>query len=352
MSLRAQREFLFTCLDAKLISQVRDGIDGSTPVIGSTSCMSVLELIFGRRIPLYIRRVNWFKSNQGPTQDPLHYLVQIKEAGLEAGVGEMSGEENYKFWFLSGLHDVDLKEKLFALKGATLADIVEATSIHVSAFNCAQACADPGTFIRAVTENEPVDGCGNVNQEDGEPLDLERSEEAFKDNANLGRSEEAFEDDADLDRSEEAFEDDADLDRSEEAFEDDEAFEDGVDLDRSEEAFEDDADLDRSEEAFEDDVDLDRSEEAFEDDADLDRSEEAVEDDADLDRLDDEEAEDLEVALERSDEEHNVESDVEGSSDNRGSYTLTLCSETKHCPNGMECLRASKDSAVYACVKK
>eukprot|EP00095_Tigriopus_kingsejongensis_P005672 snap_masked-scaffold377_size191454-processed-gene-0.8 protein:Tk05672 transcript:snap_masked-scaffold377_size191454-processed-gene-0.8-mRNA-1 annotation:"PREDICTED: uncharacterized protein K02A2.6-like" len=97
----AQKEFLYTCLDAKLKSQVRDAINDSTPVFGNTSCMSVLELLFAREKPLYVRRFNWFKSKQGPTQDALEYLVQIKEDGFEADVGGLTAAcdlEPYSSW--------------------------------------------------------------------------------------------------------------------------------------------------------------------------------------------------------------------------------------------------------------
>eukprot|EP00095_Tigriopus_kingsejongensis_P000492 snap_masked-scaffold233_size243130-processed-gene-1.17 protein:Tk00492 transcript:snap_masked-scaffold233_size243130-processed-gene-1.17-mRNA-1 annotation:"PREDICTED: uncharacterized protein LOC100902024" len=63
-----------------------------------------------------------------------------QEVGFEADVGGLTGEENYMymFRFLSSIHDIELKEKLFALKDPTLADIAEAISIHTAAFDCAR----------------------------------------------------------------------------------------------------------------------------------------------------------------------------------------------------------------------
>eukprot|EP00095_Tigriopus_kingsejongensis_P000487 maker-scaffold233_size243130-snap-gene-0.13 protein:Tk00487 transcript:maker-scaffold233_size243130-snap-gene-0.13-mRNA-1 annotation:"hypothetical protein DAPPUDRAFT_258391" len=103
------------------------------------------------------QRFNWFKSKQGPTQDALEYLVQIKEVGFEADIGKLTGEENLIFRFLSSIHDIDLKEKLFALQNPTLADIANATSIHIATFDCARMGDDPHGSVRAVRERMPVD---------------------------------------------------------------------------------------------------------------------------------------------------------------------------------------------------
>ena len=119
---RAQQSYLFSCLDKKLESVLRDKVDANTPIYGENGCMDLLKTEFNEAYPLFTRRLKFFRMSPAAGQDFSDFVRELHRAGGECDLQDMSVDDTYRFRYLTAAaQDSRLVEKFIEAGDCTTA---------------------------------------------------------------------------------------------------------------------------------------------------------------------------------------------------------------------------------------
>ena len=113
-TLQEQQAYFRRVIDVNLENKLSPSIQEDTPIFGSesqVSCMQLLEEEFLLQYPLLTRRVDFFESQQTKGQLFSDWSAQLRALGDEASLTSLTTSDIYVMRYLTGTIDEKLREK-------------------------------------------------------------------------------------------------------------------------------------------------------------------------------------------------------------------------------------------------
>ena len=125
-----QQAYFKAYLDSWLVARVSPVITATTKIFDENGCVDILERDFKERYPLFVRRVEFFRSNQKQGQPFSEWFQKIRQMGEEADLQSISIDDLYLMRAIQGTTDTRLRESFLQEANLTVKTVEQIARAH------------------------------------------------------------------------------------------------------------------------------------------------------------------------------------------------------------------------------
>ena len=125
-----QQAYFKAYLDPWLVARISPSITATTKIFDENGCIDILESDFKERYPLFVRRVEFFRSNQKQGQPFSEWFLKLKQMGEEADLQSISIDDLYIMRSIQGTTDNKLRESFLQEPNLTVKSMEQIARAH------------------------------------------------------------------------------------------------------------------------------------------------------------------------------------------------------------------------------